>query len=483
MLTELDVARRRARPLRAARSSSARPTARCSRRSPAALDAGPAPILCVGETEAEREAGDTERKLRHQVQEGLAKVADERLADVVIAYEPIWAIGTGLVATPEQAQEAIAFVRALVGDRSAEQAERVRILYGGSSSPTTPPSCSRCPTSTARWSAAPRSTRSPSRRSSRPRAMSAPGPSPVRLPRRARRLGAGAAPARATPSRSPTRRCSTSCGSATRTPSSTRPGAPSGLPEGQMGNSRGRPPQPRRRRRGRAGPHAHRRRGGGRRRWPHNEVLREAFARRRARPPDRPGVRRRRALRLAAPGGADRAWARELGVPDLVIHAFTDGRDTLPHSGAGSWRPSRTGAPRPATRGSAASSAATTRWTATRAGTARSSPTTCSSTAAPSTARRPAPRRSRAAYERGETDEFVVPVARRRRGADPPRRPRHRLQLPPRPHAPDHARARRARLRRDRPRRRAAGRALRDDGRVRGGLALSGRVPARSGRR
>ena len=90
------------------------------------------PILCVGETEEERERGDTERKLRHQVQEGLHGVADERLAEVVIAYEPIWAIGTGLVATPEQAQEAIAFVRALVGDRSPEQAERVRILYGGS---------------------------------------------------------------------------------------------------------------------------------------------------------------------------------------------------------------------------------------------------------------------------------------------------------------------------------------------------------------
>jgi triosephosphate isomerase len=99
---------------------------------PVALDAGLEPILCVGETEAEREAGDTQRKLRHQVQEGLHGVADERLAEVVIAYEPIWAIGTGLVATPEQAQEAIAFVRALVGDRSPEQAERVRILYGGS---------------------------------------------------------------------------------------------------------------------------------------------------------------------------------------------------------------------------------------------------------------------------------------------------------------------------------------------------------------
>lgn len=102
---------------------------------PKALAVGLEPILCVGETEEEREAGDTDRKLRHQVQEGLEKVADERLADVVIAYEPIWAIGTGLVATPEQAQEAIAFVRALVNDRSPAAAERVRVLYGGSVKP------------------------------------------------------------------------------------------------------------------------------------------------------------------------------------------------------------------------------------------------------------------------------------------------------------------------------------------------------------
>jgi triosephosphate isomerase len=99
---------------------------------PAALGAGLKPILCVGETEEEREAGDTERKLRHQVREGLEKVDTARLGDVVIAYEPIWAIGTGLVATPEQAQDAIAFVRALVADRDRDQAERTRILYGGS---------------------------------------------------------------------------------------------------------------------------------------------------------------------------------------------------------------------------------------------------------------------------------------------------------------------------------------------------------------
>jgi len=106
-----------------------------SEKVPVALDAGLKPILCVGETEDEREAGDTERKLRHQVQEGLERVATDRLGDVVIAYEPIWAIGTGLVATLEQAQEAIAFVRALVADRDRDQAERTRILYGGSVKP------------------------------------------------------------------------------------------------------------------------------------------------------------------------------------------------------------------------------------------------------------------------------------------------------------------------------------------------------------
>ena len=102
---------------------------------PTALAAGLQPIVCVGETEEERDAGETERKLRHQVQEDLAKVPDEQLADVVLAYEPIWAIGTGHTATPEQAQEAIGFVRALVADRSEEAAERVKILYGGSVKP------------------------------------------------------------------------------------------------------------------------------------------------------------------------------------------------------------------------------------------------------------------------------------------------------------------------------------------------------------
>ena len=99
---------------------------------PAALDAGLQPILCVGETEEEREAGDMQRKLRSQIGEGLQAVSDDQLADVVIAYEPIWAIGTGKVASPEQAQEALAFIRALVADRSRQAGEEVRIVYGGS---------------------------------------------------------------------------------------------------------------------------------------------------------------------------------------------------------------------------------------------------------------------------------------------------------------------------------------------------------------
>lgn len=98
----------------------------------AALAAGLSPILCVGETESEREQGETERKLRHQVQEGLAKVDESELGAVAIAYEPIWAIGTGLVASREQAQDAAAFIRALIAGRSPEQSDRVRVLYGGS---------------------------------------------------------------------------------------------------------------------------------------------------------------------------------------------------------------------------------------------------------------------------------------------------------------------------------------------------------------
>jgi len=106
-----------------------------ARKVPAALEAGLTTILCVGETEAERDASQTEAVLRRQTEADLAKAPGDRLAEVVIAYEPVWAIGTGRNATPEQAEEAIAFIRSLVADRHEAAGEAVRILYGGSVKP------------------------------------------------------------------------------------------------------------------------------------------------------------------------------------------------------------------------------------------------------------------------------------------------------------------------------------------------------------
>jgi triosephosphate isomerase (TIM) len=103
-----------------------------ARKVPAALRAGLLPILCVGESEAERDAAETGDVLGRQVAADLADVPDEQIADVVIAYEPIWAIGTGRTATPEQAQEAIALIRGLVAERGTDAADRMRIIYGGS---------------------------------------------------------------------------------------------------------------------------------------------------------------------------------------------------------------------------------------------------------------------------------------------------------------------------------------------------------------
>jgi len=103
-----------------------------SRKVPAALEAGLRPILCVGETEEERDRDDTDRVLRRQIDAGLARVPPERLGDVVIAYEPVWAIGTGNTATPDQAEEACGFLRALIASRDGGGAERIRIQYGGS---------------------------------------------------------------------------------------------------------------------------------------------------------------------------------------------------------------------------------------------------------------------------------------------------------------------------------------------------------------
>jgi triosephosphate isomerase len=105
-----------------------------ARKVPAALAAGLGPILCVGESEEARDGGQTEAVLERQLQADLANVDDVKLAEVVIAYEPIWAIGTGRTATPEQAQEACAFIRDTVGERGGA-ADAVRILYGGSVKP------------------------------------------------------------------------------------------------------------------------------------------------------------------------------------------------------------------------------------------------------------------------------------------------------------------------------------------------------------
>jgi triosephosphate isomerase (TIM) len=102
------------------------------RKLPSALAAGLEPILAVGELEDERENGETERRLRHQVQEAFEDVAADDVPRVVVAYEPVWAIGTGKVATPEQAQEACGFIRALIRDKYGDLADQVRIQYGGS---------------------------------------------------------------------------------------------------------------------------------------------------------------------------------------------------------------------------------------------------------------------------------------------------------------------------------------------------------------
>ena len=105
-----------------------------ARKVPAALSAGLEPILCVGESEEARDAEQTEAVLERQLQTDLAEVVGTRLGEVVIAYEPIWAIGTGRTATPEQAQEACAFIRDVVRERGGP-ADEVRILYGGSVKP------------------------------------------------------------------------------------------------------------------------------------------------------------------------------------------------------------------------------------------------------------------------------------------------------------------------------------------------------------
>ena len=101
-----------------------------------ALEVGIDPILCVGETLEEREAGNTKDVCKVQVEKALENVSKEDIAKVVIAYEPIWAIGTGKTATSEDANDVIAYIRQVVANLYKDLANEVRIQYGGSVKPS-----------------------------------------------------------------------------------------------------------------------------------------------------------------------------------------------------------------------------------------------------------------------------------------------------------------------------------------------------------
>jgi triosephosphate isomerase len=102
----------------------------------ASLDAGLAPIVCIGELLAEREANQTESVLQRQFTDGLGALTGLEFSRIILAYEPVWAIGTGRTATPEMAADAHRFLRKLASTTfSAERAAGLRILYGGSVKP------------------------------------------------------------------------------------------------------------------------------------------------------------------------------------------------------------------------------------------------------------------------------------------------------------------------------------------------------------
>jgi triosephosphate isomerase len=107
-----------------------------NKKTKAALAATMTPIVCIGETLAERDANEVETVLDSQLRGSLADLTPAQLEDVVLAYEPVWAIGTGRTATPQQAQDAHAFIRKVLGEMSdAATAGKIRIQYGGSVKP------------------------------------------------------------------------------------------------------------------------------------------------------------------------------------------------------------------------------------------------------------------------------------------------------------------------------------------------------------
>jgi len=107
-----------------------------NRKVSAAISGGLLPILCVGELIEQRKADETEQVVSNQLEKGLEGLSEEKLSAVTLAYEPVWAIGTGLTATPEQAQQVQSMMRELLSDMyDGQLADEIRILYGGSVKP------------------------------------------------------------------------------------------------------------------------------------------------------------------------------------------------------------------------------------------------------------------------------------------------------------------------------------------------------------
>ncbi|MDR2811587.1 MAG: triose-phosphate isomerase [Endomicrobium sp.] len=107
-----------------------------NKKTKAALVAGLIPVICIGETLKEREQGVTFKVIKKQIKEGLAGLTPQQAASIVVAYEPVWAIGTGKNATPDQSQEVHAFTRKVYSQMYGDASQKIRILYGGSVNPT-----------------------------------------------------------------------------------------------------------------------------------------------------------------------------------------------------------------------------------------------------------------------------------------------------------------------------------------------------------